>query len=55
MDTQILSLISQYGFPMVVAMFSLIRLEKTIQANTKVMQAIAVKIGVPVEIDKTNN
>ncbi|NEW09428.1 YvrJ family protein [Paenibacillus sp. SYP-B3998] len=55
MDVQILSLISQYGFPMVVAMFSLMRLEKTIQTNTKVMQAIAVKMGVSVEIDKSTD
>lgn len=40
------NLVSQVGFPILVAMYSLTRLEKTVKENTKVMQSIAVKMGV---------
>jgi hypothetical protein len=46
METEWVPFISQVGFPIVVAMYSLIRLEKIVAQNTKVMQAIAVKLGV---------
>lgn len=45
---EIVNIISTVGFPIVVAMYSLIRLEKTVKENTKVMEMIAVKIGVGV-------
>lgn len=34
---EIMTYISSVGFPVVVAMYSLVRLEKTMQANTEIM------------------
>lgn len=44
--TEIINVISTVGFPIVVAMYSLTRLEKTIEKNTQVMIAIAAKMEV---------
>jgi hypothetical protein len=46
---EIITMISQVGFPIVVAMYSLIRLEKTVQENTKVMNIIAERLKVDTE------
>lgn len=40
MENEILSAISSVGFPIVVAMYTLIRLEKTIKENTEVMNKL---------------
>ena len=37
---EIIQAISQVGFPIVVAMYSLIRLEKTVRENTAIMTKI---------------
>lgn len=39
-------LISQVGFPIAVASYVLVILNKTVAKNTIVMQAIAIKLGV---------
>lgn len=49
---ELISFISTVGFPIVVALFSLIRLETTIKENTKVMIAIAAKMGVDADVTK---
>lgn len=46
---EIMTSVSQVGFPIVVALYSLIRLEKTIRRNTDVMIAIAAKMDVNIE------
>ena len=38
------TLISQVGFPIVVAMYSLVRLEKTVRENTMVIQKVLDKL-----------
>jgi hypothetical protein len=43
---EITKLVSTVGFPIVVAMYSLIRLEKTVQQLTKTLTIIAGKLGV---------
>jgi hypothetical protein len=43
---ELIGFISTVGFPIVVALYSLIRLETTVKENTKVMIAIAAKMGV---------
>lgn len=43
---EIIGYVSQVGFPIVVAMYSLIRLENTIKENTKVMHLISARMGV---------
>lgn len=45
----LIQVISQVGFPIAVAAYSLIKLNSTIEENTKVLRAIAVKINVPEE------
>lgn len=36
-------IVSQVGFPIFVAVYTLVRLEKNIKANTEVLQMLAVK------------
>ena len=44
--TEAVSVISQVGFPIAVASYSLIVLNKTIQKNTEVMTRLCAKIGI---------
>lgn len=49
----IVAIISQVGFPIAVAVYSLVVLNKTVQRNTDVMQRIAAKLDIPCEdVDK---
>lgn len=41
---EIMTAISTVGFPIVVAMYSLIRLEKTVKENTNVIQKVLDKL-----------
>jgi hypothetical protein len=43
---EIVGLVSQVGFPIVVALYSLIRLESTVKANTEVLTIISARMGV---------
>jgi len=43
---EIINAISQVGFPIAVAAYSLVVLNKTVQENTKVMQRIANKLDI---------
>lgn len=43
---EIINVISQVGFPIAVATYSLVVLNKTVQENTKVMQRIANKLEI---------
>jgi hypothetical protein len=55
MEVTILSAISTVGFPIVVAMYSLIRLEKTVKDNTamteKLYQALVISNNVVAHVD----
>ena len=55
MESSILSAISSVGFPIVVAMYSLIRLEKTVKDNTamteKLYQALVISNKVVSAVD----
>ncbi len=42
--SDLVGVISQVGFPIVVAMYSLIRLEKTVKENTNVIQKVLDKL-----------
>ncbi len=42
--SDLVTVISQVGFPIVVAMYSLIRLEKTVKENTNVIQKVLDKL-----------
>lgn len=44
--TEIVQVVSQVGFPITVAGYSLIVLNKTIQENTKIMTRIAAKLDI---------
>jgi hypothetical protein len=46
MEQEIINFISQVGFPIAVATYSLVKLEKTIQENTKVMIQIAERLEI---------
>lgn len=52
MEQWIVTAIKDIGFPIFVAVYSLVRLEKVVSLNTQTMQAIAVKLGVPMEVGK---
>jgi hypothetical protein len=43
---QLITFISQVGFPIAVATYSLVVLNKTVQRNTDVMNKIAVKLDI---------
>jgi hypothetical protein len=45
-SNQIVAFISQVGFPIAVATYSLVVLNKTIQKNTEVMTKIAAKLDI---------
>ncbi|MDD4439118.1 MAG: YvrJ family protein [Tissierellia bacterium] len=45
-EMEIINVISQVGFPIAVATYSLVVLNKTVQENTKVMQRIANKLEI---------
>lgn len=42
----LVQVVSQVGFPIAVATYSLVVLNKTIQKNTEVMTKIAAKLGI---------
>ena len=46
------TMISQVGFPIAVATYSLVVLNKTIQKNTEVMTKIATKLGIEEKDEK---
>lgn len=46
MELDLVTFITNNGFAIAVAVYSLTRLEKTVSANTKVLQTIAGKLGV---------
>ena len=52
MDMDILQAISQVGFPIAVASYSLVVLNKTVQKNTEVMTKIATKLDIDCESTK---
>lgn len=49
MNMDILQAISQVGFPIAVASYSLVVLNKTVQKNTEVMTKIATKLDIETE------
>lgn len=51
-EVDILTAISQVGFPIAVAAFSLIKLNATIEKNTKVLNAIYTKLSGEVPKDE---
>lgn len=55
MNFDIVQVISQVGFPIAVATYSLVVLNKTIQRNTEVMQQIAVKLNINTTEDEKVN
>lgn len=46
MEMDFVQFISQVGFPIAVATYSLVTLNKTVQKNTEVMTKIAAKLNV---------
>jgi hypothetical protein len=46
MEFDIVQVVSQVGFPIAVATYSLVVLNKTVQKNTEIMTKIATKLGV---------
>jgi hypothetical protein len=44
MEFDIVNVISQVGFPIAITIFSLVKLDKTIATNTKVLLSIAAKL-----------
>lgn len=46
MELDIVNVISQVGFPIAVATYTLVTLNNTIKKNTEVMTKIATKLGV---------
>ncbi|MCT4564167.1 MAG: YvrJ family protein [Maledivibacter sp.] len=46
MDMDLVQLIGQVGFPIAVATFSLLRLEKTMKENTRVMIRICERLEI---------
>jgi hypothetical protein len=57
MNFDIVQVISQVGFPIAVATYSLVVLNKTVQKNTDVMTRIAAKLNIDTSSldDKTGN
>jgi hypothetical protein len=51
MFDEVATLISQVGFPIAVATYSLVVLNKTVQKNTEVMTKIAAKLDVDTETE----
>lgn len=52
MEFDIVSVISQVGFPIAVACYSLIVLNKTVQQNTEIMIKIATKLDLEKECEE---
>ena len=52
MNMDILQAVSQVGFPIAVASYSLVVLNKTVQKNTEVMTKIAAKLDIETELNK---
>jgi hypothetical protein len=50
-EVDIISAISQLGFPIAVATYALVVLNNTIRKNTEVLTKIAVKLDVPTQGD----
>jgi len=44
MESEIVSLISNVGFPIAIALYVLIRLENTLKKNTEVISTLCIKI-----------
>jgi hypothetical protein len=53
MEVEMVNFISQVGFPIAVATYSLVVLNKTVQRNTEVMTKIATKLDIETEATKT--
>jgi len=45
METEIINLVSNVGFPIAIALYVLIRLEKTINRNTEVMRELSARLN----------
>ena len=45
METEIINLVSNVGFPIAIALYVLIRLEKTINRNTEVMRELCARLN----------
>jgi hypothetical protein len=52
MEFDVINVISQVGFPIAVATYSLVVLNKTVQKNTEVMTKIATKMGIETDDGK---
>lgn len=50
MEFDIVQVISQVGFPIAVATYSLVVLNKTVQKNTEVMTKIAAKLDIDTQL-----
>jgi hypothetical protein len=46
----IIAIVSQVGFPIAVAVYALVKLNATIENNTKVLTVIATKLGLNDEV-----
>ena len=44
-ETELVALISNVGFPIAIALYVLIRLESTLKKNTEVIGNLCIKIG----------
>lgn len=51
-ELDVIQVISQVGFPIAVATYSLVVLNKTIQKNTEVMTKIAAKLDIETDVTK---
>lgn len=52
MEFDVIQMISQVGFPIAVATYSLVVLNKTVQRNTDIMTKIATKLDIQTESEK---
>lgn len=50
-EMEIINIISQVGFPIAVATYMMVVLNKTVQQNTRVMQKIANKLDIILDED----
>jgi hypothetical protein len=52
MEGDWVQIVSQVGFPIAVATYSLVVLNKTVQKNTEIMTIISTKLGITPKEDK---
>lgn len=52
MESELITLISQFGFPIAVAAFVLIRMETTVKKNTEALQELKVVVSLHTEASK---